>query len=64
MWRLPGRGPWEKTYIEALAALMENITADQISLKRKRIPTNLGIFDPSTQVDRVGKFVRDVLEEI
>ncbi len=63
MWRLPGKGPWERIYIEALAALMENITLDEISLKQKRVPADLAIFDSSIQVERVGKFVKDVLEE-
>jgi hypothetical protein len=63
IWRLPGKGPWEKTYIEALAALMENITRDEIDLKRKGIPAELGMFDSSIQIKRVGKFIRDTLED-
>jgi glycosyltransferase involved in cell wall biosynthesis len=63
MWRLPGKGPWEKNYIEALATLMKNITLDEILAKQKTIPADRGIFDPSIQVARVGKFIRDVLEE-
>lgn len=64
MWRLPGSGPWEKTYIDALTGLLEQLNESQFVTRRKAIPEHLESFDREVQVPRVTGFIHDILEEL
>jgi glycosyltransferase involved in cell wall biosynthesis len=64
VWRLPGRGPWEETYINALARLMEELDASKIAERRKAIPRQLDAFNRDVQITRVTAFIHDILEEL
>lgn len=64
MWRLPGRGPWEETYIDALAKVMEQLDRTQIAARRGAIPDKLAAFDCAAQVASVTAFLKDILDEI
>lgn len=61
VWRLPGAKPWEDCYIDALAVLMETITDEAISIKKKAIPIQLSDFDQEQQVVRVTDFINEIL---
>ena len=64
MWRLPGRGPWEKTYINALVRLLETLDTPQIEAHRKAIPQQLEAFNCQIQIARVTAFIDELLEEL
>ncbi|BAZ32276.1 group 1 glycosyl transferase [Cylindrospermum sp. NIES-4074] len=61
VWRLPGAKPWEDCYIDALAVLMETITDEAISIKKKAIPIQLSDFEQEQQVVRVTAFIDEIL---
>jgi hypothetical protein len=63
IWRLPGRAPWDDTYFDALAHLMETLTPDELAAKRSAVPRCLPEFDRDRQVERVGSFLLDILSE-
>jgi hypothetical protein len=62
VWRLPGAGPWEDVYVDALARLMSDLDADDIARHAARVPRQLREFDGALQAARVTAFVTDVLE--
>ena len=62
MWRLPGDAPWHPRYLEALAALMNGLTAADLAAHRAAVPTGLALFDRSAQQRRVVALVQDVLD--
>jgi glycosyltransferase involved in cell wall biosynthesis len=62
LWRLPGDAPWDRRYINALAALMESLTPNELHLKRARMPAAPPEFDESSQVRRVTQFIHDILD--
>jgi hypothetical protein len=61
-WRLPGSAPWSATYVDALAELLEGLTAEEVAehrqavLRRRAEP-----FDKLAQQQRMSKFVEDIL---
>lgn len=62
LWRLPGDAPWSKQYVDALAALMESITWDEIAKKRGRVSRLSYLFDEQEQVTRATKFITELCE--
>lgn len=62
VWRLPGAKPWDDSYIDALAVLMENITDEAIKIKKKAIPIHLSDFDQEQQVVRVTDFITEIMK--
>ena len=64
MWRLSGRGPWEETYINSLARLLENLDTSQIEAHRKAIPQQPEAFNCPIQIVRVTAFLDELLEEL
>ncbi len=62
VWRLPGAGPWEEVYVDALAGLMSGLDADEVARRAARVPRHLREFDCALQVARVTAFVTDVLQ--
>jgi glycosyltransferase involved in cell wall biosynthesis len=62
MWRLPGRAPWSSTYVEALAELLETLSAGEIAERRSAVARRRGEpFDKLTQQRRMSAFVQDIL---
>lgn len=61
LWRLPGDTPWSETYVDALAALMTQIGADDVQQRRAIVPRELPLFDEELQRRRVTAFLGDVL---
>jgi hypothetical protein len=62
LWRLPGKAPWSNCYIQALAALIDHLTPEEIEAKRCAIAISLNEFDRERQVARATAFIRDILE--
>jgi len=62
MWRLPGNAPWEERYLAALTRLLEALDPGSIDTKRRGIPDIAALFDREAQIERVGAFVRDLLD--
>jgi len=62
LWRLPGNAPWDRKYIVSLARLVEQLSVEQVHLKRDAIPEQIEIFDRQTQIERTTAFIRDLLE--
>jgi hypothetical protein len=60
MWRLPGKAPWDEVFLEALAALIENLQMSDISEKKARIPKDLAEFRMDEQIRRVTLFIKDL----
>jgi glycosyltransferase involved in cell wall biosynthesis len=56
--RLPGHAPWSPQYIAAMTELMNNAA---VQPKVYRIREE---FDPASQVDRVTRFIEDLLDEL
>jgi hypothetical protein len=63
-WRLPGSAPWSEEYIAALTSLMERVDGDDIESRRRHIPFESDIFDQSLQAERVGAFIRELLDDL
>jgi len=61
-WRLPGPVPWSETYLDALARLLEGLTAEQL-LRRRAAVARRGdrLFDLDAQRQRVCAFVEELL---
>ncbi len=63
MWRLPGKGPWENTYIRALTAVIESVDRQQIEVRKKAIPEKLEAFQQEGQIRRVTGFIDEILDD-
>jgi hypothetical protein len=63
LWRLPGRAPWEKTFIDALAGLMASVTTDDIRKKRASFPCEGHLFEKTRQITRVTAFINEIMVE-
>ncbi|MFQ4146221.1 glycosyltransferase [Chlorogloeopsis sp. ULAP02] len=64
VWRLPGAKPWEDSYIDALANLMQKITDKEIKTKKKVIPERLADFEEEQQILRVTNLVAEIINPI
>jgi glycosyltransferase involved in cell wall biosynthesis len=64
LWRLPGDGPWEDGYVDALAQLMNELEPDELRRRAACVPRRMREFDGPSQVARVTAFVTDVLREV
>ena len=62
IWRLPGAAPWSETYVGALAAMLERLSAQEIAERRNAF-ARLGAnpFDKLAQQRRMRDFVEDIL---
>jgi glycosyltransferase involved in cell wall biosynthesis len=63
LWRLPGTKPWEDPYVQALAELMERVSAGEIADRCEQIPARGEPFDGEAQRRRVTAFIRDVASQ-
>jgi glycosyltransferase involved in cell wall biosynthesis len=61
LWRLPGRAPWDETYIAALTRFIETIDRGQVAGRAARIPTGDPTFDGARQQLAVSRFVADAV---
>ncbi len=63
-WRLPGRAPWDSAYVDALAGLLEGLTAVEIAERHKAVlRRRADPFDQQAQQRRMCEFVGDILTE-
>jgi glycosyltransferase involved in cell wall biosynthesis len=62
LWRLPGDTPWAETYVDALAALMSELTVIEVTQRRASVPRNLPVFNEELQRRSVEGFLTDVIE--
>lgn len=60
--RLPGEAPWDPRYVDALARLLERVTADDIERLRSAIPVDPVLFSADDQQRRAAAFVADLVE--
>ena len=60
-WRLPGNAPWDGRYTEALARMLDGLTAQALEARRKAIPAAMTEFDKEAQIRRVTAFLNDIL---
>jgi hypothetical protein len=61
IWRLSGDAPWDRRYVSELAALMRRLTAEQLEVRRRAVPTALPLFERERQQRLVAEFVADVI---
>jgi hypothetical protein len=64
MWRLPGLAPWSPEYVDAMAELMQHLTAADAAAIKSKVNRVRPEFDESMQVDRVTRFIDDLLLEL
>ncbi|HEV7584951.1 MAG TPA: glycosyltransferase [Solirubrobacteraceae bacterium] len=61
-WRVPGDAPWSPVYIDALQALLEALTATELSQRRQAVRERAtDAFDLEAQQRRVADFIRDLM---
>jgi glycosyltransferase involved in cell wall biosynthesis len=61
LWRLPGEAPWDVAYVDALAALMANISPAEVAARRRLVPREAPLFSKERQRRHVAAFVGDIL---
>jgi hypothetical protein len=62
LWRLPGAAPWSPEYLDALTALLEGLSREQVTRRRDAIAGRRAEqFDLGEQQRRMGSFVEDLL---
>jgi glycosyltransferase involved in cell wall biosynthesis len=63
-WRLPGDLPWGAVYIDALAELLQALTAEEVARRRSALAAaRSDHFERSAQQRRMRDFVQDILAE-
>ena len=63
-WRLPGRYPWSPDYEDALVALLESLSPEEIRRRREAIhDASSDPFDRAAQQRRVSEFLSDILAD-
>jgi glycosyltransferase involved in cell wall biosynthesis len=61
-WRLPGSAPWSEPYIDALVALLEGLTREQVAEHREALAGHgAEPFDRAAQQRRVRAFLTDII---
>jgi hypothetical protein len=62
MWRLPGHAPWSSVYVDALAELLQSLSAEEIAQRREAIMRRKNEpFDKTAQQRRMSAFVEDLI---
>jgi glycosyltransferase involved in cell wall biosynthesis len=62
MIRLPGRSPWDPTFVAALAATMLNISREELARRRDETKKALPLFQLEPQLERFTQFLLDRLQ--
>lgn len=62
LWRLAGDAPWSRTYVASMAALLSDLTREEVARRRNAVPRELPTFDERLQRASVTAFLCDVLE--
>jgi glycosyltransferase involved in cell wall biosynthesis len=63
LWRLPGPAPWHPRYLDALAALLSELSPEAIADRQAHVPRNLPEFDRARQVARTRAFIEDLIAD-
>ncbi len=64
-WRLPGAGPWEPVFIDAMADLMMTASQQELhELAEEVEPTPDSEFCRASQIERVTQFLQDLSNEL
>jgi len=64
LWRLPGDAPWSEEYLDALARLLQSLSAAEVAERRRRIDElPAQTFDRDAQRERTVHFIGDILGE-
>jgi glycosyltransferase involved in cell wall biosynthesis len=64
-WRLPGSAPWSATYEDALVALLEGLTPEQIEQRREALrQRRCDPFDRTAQQRRTCEFIAEILASL
>ena len=64
MWRLPGHAPWSAVYVNALAELLQSLSAQEIAHRRQAMLQRRGDpFDLAVQQRRMSAFLDSVLAD-
>jgi glycosyltransferase involved in cell wall biosynthesis len=61
LWRLAGRAPWDKTYVDALAALMGSVTPEQIAERQAAAGRASARFSKEPQIARATTFLNELI---
>ena len=61
LWRLPGAAPWDREYVDALAALMASVTVAEVDERKALVPREAPLFSKDRQRRQVSAFVGDIL---
>jgi hypothetical protein len=61
MWRLPGAGPWDQAYLDALAKFLQGLQLADIAEVQAKIPKDLREFREDDQIRRVTAFIAELL---
>jgi glycosyltransferase involved in cell wall biosynthesis len=60
-WRLPGPAPWSPTYVDALARLLQSLSADELARRREAaLRSHAELFDRPAQQRRMRAFLTDL----
>jgi len=62
LWRLPGKAPWHRQYIESLAELLARMSWSDIARKQSVAESVSLDFDRDRQISRVTEFISDLFE--
>jgi Glycosyl transferases group 1 len=60
-WSIGGGHPWNESYINEFAALMENLTHEKIKEKQNHMPFKIDEFDFNLQCQKVTRFIEDLI---
>jgi len=64
MWRLPGHAPWSDEYVSAMTALMDQLSPEELAIAKAKVDRIRPEFDQAMQVDRITRFINDLLREL
>ena len=63
LWRLPGRAPWDPSYVKSLADFVDGLDEKDLATRLAAVPGTPDVFDGGLQIERVNAFVRDLLAQ-
>jgi Glycosyl transferases group 1 len=62
--RLPGHAPWSPEFVSAMGDLMNQMSPEKLQSQKSRVNRVRPEFDPAKQVERITKFINDLLQEL